>query len=302
MTGIIAFLWICLLVALASAKVTLQGRVSRAYFQNSQDPVFFNGILFLGISVSIALFFPVVLPDTSMLLWALAVSGFTFTFQTCYALAIASGPVSLTVLITTFSQFINIASGMIMYNEKIYLTQLVGVVFMLLSMFLNLKIDKNQKNVSVKWIVLSLTAMLACAVANILQKHYGKLNVGVDGADTTFLSLIYLSASILAFLFYALRRSTGNHPKATMKIGKTVLLYALAIAVMLAVYQKCYMVALVEIDSAVLFPSQNGMQSLVMTFVGVLFFKDRLSLRQWLGIACGILCVLLMNLSFGPAF
>lgn len=302
MTGIIAFLWICILVSLASAKVTLQGRVSRAHFQNSQDPVFFNGILFLGISASIALFFPIILPDANMLLWALAVSGFTFTFQTCYAMAMASGPVSITVLITTFGQFINITAGVIMYDEKIYLTQLIGVVFMLLSMFLNLKIDKNQKNVSVKWIVLSLTAMLACAVANILQKHYGKLNVGVDGADTTFLSLIYLSASVLAFLFYALRRNTGSRPKATMKLGKTVLLFTLAIAVILAVYQRCYMIALVEIDSAVLFPSMNGMQTLVMTFIGVLFFRDRLSLRQWIGTVCGILCVLLMNLSFGPAF
>ena len=302
MSGIIAFLWICLLVLLASAKVTLQGRVSRAQFQNSQDPVFFNGILFIGISAAIALFFPLVLPNANMLLWAVAVSGFTFTFQTCYAMAMSIGPVSLTVLITTFGQFINISAGVIMYDEKIYLTQLIGVGFMLLSMFLNLKLDKDQKNISLKWIILSITAMLACAVANILQKHFGKLNVGVEGADTTFLSLIYLAASLFAFLFYTLRRRTGSRLKATMKLGKNVLLYTLAIAVILAIYQKCYMIALVEIDSAVLFPSQNGMQTILMTFVGVLFFKDKLSLRQWFGIASGILCVLLMNLALGPAF
>ena len=139
MTGILAFLWVLLLVSLASTKVTLQGRISRRSFHNSQDPLFFNGILFLGIAVVIALVFGLTRPTLPMVLWALTVSVFTFTFQTTYATAMTCGPVSLTVLITTFSQFLTITASLILYNEKIYLTQIIGIVFLLLSMFLNLK-------------------------------------------------------------------------------------------------------------------------------------------------------------------
>jgi len=106
----------------------------------------------------------------------------------------ACGPVSLTVLIVTFNQFIPITASVILYNEKIYLTQLVGIVFLILSMFLNLKTDKSSKQAfSPKWLLLTLAALLATGIASTIQKIYGKSNVGVEGADTTFLCLIYLS-------------------------------------------------------------------------------------------------------------
>jgi multidrug transporter EmrE-like cation transporter len=38
------------------------------------------------------------------------------------------------------------------------------------------------------------------------------------------------------------------------------------------------------------------MQSLGMTAIGLILFKDKLSLRQKIGIAFGIGCVVLMNL------
>ncbi len=217
-------------------------------------------------------------------------------------MAMGSGPVSLTVMIVTFSQFIIIASSVILYGEKIYLTQLIGIVFLILSMILNLKTDKEQKKVTIKWLIPTFVALIANGVATVLQKVFGKNNTGIEGADTTFLCLIYLSAALFAFLFYAFRRYTGTRTKATMRVGKSVLPYTLAIAVILAIYQKCYMYALVQIDSAVMFPTHNGLQSLVMTFIGVLFFKDKLSKRQWLGVACGLLCIVLMNLSFGISF
>jgi len=303
MTALIAFLWILLLVALASAKVTLQGRVSRTHFKNAQDPVLFNGILFLAIAGVLAIVFPLVQPNTSLLLSALAVAGFTFLFQTTYAMAMSSGPVSLTVLIVTFSQFIPITASVILYGEKIYLTQLIGIVFLLLSMFLSLKSDDGkERSVTPKWILLALVATVTCGIATALQKVFGKNNVGIEGADTTFLCLIYLFAAVLAILFYLVRRNVGTKKPASFRIGKSILLYTLAIAAILAVYQKCYMIALVEIDSAVLLPTQNGLQSLIMTFIGVLFFRDRLSLRQKFGVLCGILCIVLMNLPFGISF
>lgn len=303
MTGILAFLWILLLVSLASAKVTLQGQISRTDFRNAQDPILFNGFLFIAIAIVMALVFPLTTPTLPMLLWALSVSIFTFTFQTTYAMAMGCGPVSLTVLIVTFNQFIPIAASVILYDEKIYLTQLIGIVFLILSMFLNLKTDKSSKQAfSPKWLLLTLAALLATGVASTVQKIYGKTNVGVEGADTTFLCLIYLFAALFAFCLYAIRRNTRKHEVATLKVGKKLILYTLIIAALLAVYQKCYMYALVQIDCAVLLPTHNGMQSLIMTFIGVLFFKDKLSRRQWIGILCGILCVILMNLSFGISF
>ena len=304
MSGIVAFLFICLLVGLASAKVAIQGKVSRMYFHNTQDSVLFNGILFLAIALCIALVFPMIKPTSALVLSALAVSGFTFLFQTTYALAMGTGPVSLTVLIVCFSLFIPLVSSVILYGEKIYLTQMIGTVFLILSMLLNLKTEKdengNKKKISWKWLLFTFGALAANGTATALQKTFGKSNVGIAGADTTFLSLIYLFAGILAFLFYfSYRLISRNKAKASYRIDKRLILFIVLIALILSVFQKCYMHALVHIDAAVLLPTYNGLHSVLMTFIGILSFKDKLTVRQKLGILCGIICVILMNLQYG---
>ena len=43
------------------------------------------------------------------------------------------------------------------------------------------------------------------------------------------------------------------------------------------------------------------LQSLIMTLVGVVMFKDQLTRRQQLSVLCGIVSVVLMNLRFGFA-
>ena len=55
-----------------------------------------------------------------------------------------------------------------------------------------------KKAVSIKWLILALAAMASNGVATLFQKIYGKTNVGVEGADTTFLCMIYLFAALFA--------------------------------------------------------------------------------------------------------
>ena len=302
MSGFVAFLLICLLVALASAKVTLQGQVSRLYYQNAQDPVLFNGVLFLVIALLLAIFFPLVLPTPALVLAALSVSLFTFSFQVTYSTAMTAGPVSLTVLIVNFSLFIPVVISILFYQEPLYLTQIAGTAFLILSMLLNLKKEsKDHTRVSKKWLILTLCAMLATGIAIALQKVYGKSFADLPGADTTLLCLIYLFAGVLAFLFYFLRRTVSrDKPRASLRPDKRLILFLLGIAAVLTVYQKCYMFALVTIDGATLLPMQNGLQSMLMALIGAFFFHDKLSRRQWLGILCGVICVALMNLPYGP--
>ena len=301
MTGIVAFLWVCLLVVLASAKVTLQGRFSRSYFQNAQDPVFFNGILFFAIAGLFVLFFPLCLPSPLLMAAAASVAVFTLTFQITYASAMAAGPVSLTVLITNFSLAIPTLTGIVFYRESVYLTQLFGIAFLVLSMLLCRKSDKGMdRKISFKWGILAAVAMLSCGIATALQKVYGRVWAGVEAADTTLLALIYLFGALLAFLFYLVKRRTGARTATAIPFGRGLLLYSLAIAALLCVYQKCYMIAMLNIDSTVLFPTQSGLQLVLMTAIGVLLFKDKLCARQRLGIVFGCICVVLMNLPFCP--
>jgi len=104
-------------------------------------------------------------------------------------------------------------------------------------------------------------------------------------------------------VFYFLSAHTGRREGNTYGFfNRRVLLYALSIGVILGIYQKFYLIGLEKIDGGFLFPTYSGMQSLCMTVIGILFFKDKLSVRQIFGVACGIICVVLMNVRYLKLF
>ena len=116
-------------------------------------------------------------------------------------------------------------------------------------------------------------------------------------------SALQLFSAILAALFFFLISGGGKHERASFGVfNKGVLLFAGVIGLVLGLYQRVHIAALEKIDSGFLYPTYSGMQTLAMTLIGILMFKDRLSLRQKLGIVCGIICVVLMNVRFFKLF
>ena len=304
MSYILQFLVICLLVVLGCAKVTVQGQASRKFIRCTPDSVLFNAQLFLVIAVVMAVVFPLGGIGWGGVLLAAGAALGTFLFQTCYALALKCGPVSLTVLIVNFSVLFSTVFSILAYNEKIFLTQLFGIAFLLASMFLSVKKEDGEKGVSKKWVVLALTAMLTNSGAAILMKIFVKtLSAEFENSQNTFVVLMYIIASAMAFGYYFLGTVTDKKEKNTYGFfNKFAWLYALIIGVVLGIYQKFYMLGMEQIDGAFMFPTYAGMQSLGMTVIGILLFKDRLSIRQKIGIACGIVCVVLMNIRLVELF
>ncbi len=294
----IQFLLICVLVILGCGKVTLQGRVSRKLIQNSSDSVLFNAQLFVVISLVMLLLFPHGKINGVGIGLTLLAGGCTFLFQTCYALGLKCGPVSLTVLIVNFSVLLMTVFCVIAYNEKIYLTQLLGILFLVVSMFLSVKKDPEAKSVNGKWLMLVLTAMLATSVASILMKVFVKtIGSELENSENTFVVLMYAFAALIGFVYYFFTTGVCKKEKNTYGFfNRFALLYAVMIGVILGIYQKVYMVGMEQIDGAFMFPTYSGMQSLGMSLIGIVFFRDRLSRRQMFGILCGIACVVFMNI------
>ena len=47
-------------------------------------------------------------------------------------------------------------------------------------------------------------------------------------------------------------------------------------------------------------PTYLGLNSVIMSIVGIVIFKDKLTIKQKLSILLGIACVLFMNIRFWP--
>lgn len=288
--------------ALGCVKVTLQGRMSRQYVRHTQDGVWFNGMLFAAIAACLCLIFPLATPDPSSVLYAAAAGTCVVVFQTSYALALRSGPVSLTTLIVNFSVLLSAAFGMVMYGDKLYATQIAGIAALVVSMFLSVeKGDKQQKGQG-KWLLLTMLAMLGDSGISFAQRMFNATpGARLPNMDITFSAVMYLVASALAFAFYFCNIRTGLRVKSSIGFNWRVLVYVAAIALVLSIYQKGMMLSVANIEGTFLYPTHAGLMSLIMTMVGILFFRDKLTVRQKWGVMWGILCVVLMNIRLGPA-
>lgn len=296
------FLTVLLLVLLGSIKVTVQGRCSRKYVRSVQDSVLFSALLFTAISVILTLLFRPGLPTGVCVLFALAVSIGTSAFQVTYSAALTSGPVSLTVLIVNFNIFIPAVCSVLMYHEKVYPTQLAGVVLLVASMLLSA--ERGESSTAKKgWLALTLAATFSTGIAVTVQQYFSRTYcVEHPGADVSYLVCMYVLSALLTYGLYALRVGTGQgracyHGKRL----KNVALYAALAGLSLGIYQKTYIFAQRNVDGMLLFPCYAGLHSLVMTLIGVILFRDRLTKKQLAGVICGVGCVIFMNLRLGPA-
>ena len=295
------FLVVLTMSLLGCTKVTLQGHASRKFFQNGADSVLFHTMLFLFVALTLVVIFP-----TAALTWqgfwlSVLCALFTFCYQVFYAQALKEGPVSLTVLICSFSTFLVVLYSTIAFGETLYLSHIVGMLFLILSMLLNVKQEEKEKGK--RWLFLTLAAMVSTAVGTSIIKLFGKTEAAeVAGSDITFLALSYVAAAVFAILYYALNRWTGKKEKHTFKLSWKVLAYALAIGVVLGVFQKFYALGMQRLDAAFMMPTWYGLQTLGMTAIGIFAFGDKLLPRQKWSIACGLACIILMNLRFCPLF
>ncbi len=290
------------MVVFASAKATLQAGVSRRLLYSGQDSAFFHAQMFLLTALVMALLFWSFDFPLYGIWMAFGAGFFTVVYQISYAAALQTGAVALTVLFSNFNTLLVTLFCIVTYQERVYLTQLIGMIFLVVSMILISKKERKEAMPSCprgRWILLALTAMLSCAGANIFMKIFSVSSTGDVAFGRSFVVLMYLIAAFFSLIWYLLNRK--KHGKCSYGYRSVrAWSVSLLIAVLLGAYQLFYQRGLSSVPGSVLFPSFAGAQTLSMTVIGAVAFRDRLTRCQWWGMLCGILCVILMNLDLLP--
>ena len=206
-------------------------------------------------------------------------------------LALQIGPLSYTSVIISFSTLISALSGVVWFGESIGILQIVGILLMLASFWLANGKDANGKRASIKWLILCSVAFFATGAIGILQKlhqsspHKEELNA--------FLIVAFAVSSTLSgilFLFLQSRTRSEKKEMSTKKCSLMLLLLGL-LAVggfCVAVNNKFNLYLSGVIPSAVFFPLVNGGGLILTTLAALLIFRERLTVKQWIGVGLGI--------------
>ena len=210
--------------------------------------------------------------------------------------ALALGPWSYTSVIISMSTVITALSGALFFDETIRITQLSGIALMIVCLILSVKKEEgDKKKKSIRWFVVCIISCIFSGGVGIMQK------VHQSSDHRNELTMFLIIAFICSFVFSGAnlviskirkKENTVLFDKKTAPLLLAALFIFGGIGIALNNLINLYLSGVV--DSAVFFPVVNGGGLILITIASVVFFKEKLTVRQWIGMAFGIAATLLL--------
>jgi drug/metabolite transporter (DMT)-like permease len=286
-----SFLIIAIMCILANAKIVLQSRYAQK-LNSFEESIYFNFLMFLSAAI---VFLPKLV--TSGASRETIISGvlsglLSVGFQIFYILAFSCGKTTITTVVNSFSMLIPTFLSLWAFDENFGILNAIGVVVVLVSFCFNISKDKEQKLVQsrTKWITYLFLAFVFCGFHSVVQKFYTKLASNLE--TTSFVAIAYITAVVVAGAILLILRCER---KTSINFNKKTIASGLSAGVILSVFQVVSTYGASVVDGSVLYPVYNCASSLLLTSIGVTFFKEKLSKSQFFGILLGIAGVVMLS-------
>lgn len=259
----------------------------------SEDRVFFYTFAISAICVCLMLAlwgfrYPVSLYTVlSAALFGLAVMGQI----AASAFAMKIGPWAYTAVMMSLSSVIPALAGPLLFNEPLGIFTVIGIALTMVCFVLSVKSQKDdaqQKRTNLLWFLLSLLASLCTGGIGILQKANQSSPYKQELA--AFLTISFACSAAFSLLGAYLLSHKAKR-KLAPRSSFSALFFVAGIGTALNHLINLFLSG--AMASAIFFPMMSGGELIFVTLTSVLFFKERLSLKQWIGLICGILAVII---------
>lgn len=208
--------------------------------------------------------------------------------------AFSSGPMAFTMVIVACSTVFTALSGFFFFEEKLGVTQILGILTMVGSFVFAVEKKDGEKKGGFVWLLFSILAFIGSGAIGFMQKthqcseaHKGELN--------TFLIISFAVSFIFAMGLALITMKKEGKP--LIEKDKSGRVYWLVFAIMVisgicvAANHKLNLALADEIPSAIFFPLLTGGNLVLTTVSALVIFKERLTKKQWIGIAFGVVSV-----------
>ena len=204
-------------------------------------------------------------------------------------LAIREGSLSLTSLLKSYSLLVPTFFSVFYFHEKISLPFSIGLVFLVISILL-INMKKEDTKMSMKWWVYILILFVANGSAAVVQLLQQKNFVGQYKSE--FMTCALLLSAVIFFVVSAF--SEGKIGLQCVKLGGS---YAVSMGVLLGLSNLLLMTLISRnMPASIVYPVMSGGGVLLAAIGSVIIYKEKLTLAQCIGIASGVVSIVLMNL------
>ena len=224
----------------------------------------------------------------------------TFLVSILILNAYALGPFSYTLMLVSLSMLLPTFSGAIFWNETVSITQYIGTALVIVCIILSVEKNGDDKKANLKWLICTGFAFLANGSVGIIQKMHQNSPYADELGEFLIVSFLTGAAfSALAALVFKIkdkREGKTNDVKYTAKDMTMFMLMFIIIGVCLATCHKVNLYLSGVLPAAVFFPATNGGTLVLTSITAFLFFKEKLTKKQWAGLITGTAAVFLLTM------
>ncbi len=209
--------------------------------------------------------------------------------------ALEKGPFSYTAVIISLSSLIPTLSGALFWNENISFIQYVAIILMVICLILSVNKGNKENKASVKWLIFCFAAFICTGLIGVMQKIHQSSDY--KNELDAFLVIAFLVSFILSSVYCLLlikgkKYSFTRDSKSAINLLPVVLMGLSGVFVALNNKFNLYLSGV--IDAAIFFPVVNGGGLVLNSFVALIVFKEKLTLKQWIGLVAGIISVIMI--------
>jgi len=235
---------------------------------------------------------------TKNISFSVAIVPYSIAFSTVYTLAtftailaLKFGSLAITSLVMSYSLIIPTIYGLIFNNEEPTVIKGIGIAFLLVSLFLiRAKSEAaDKKKISFKWLINVIIAFFTNGLCSVFQDAQEKKFDGAQNGNFMILSLLlgFVALLILAIVF---------ERKVIFESVKKGVVLAAAGGICNGATNLLVMIIIGMVATSVFFPVLSACQIILTFFISLVFFKEKFITRQIVGLGCGIIALVLLNL------
>ncbi len=210
--------------------------------------------------------------------------------------AIAIGPFSYSSVISSMATLIPTLAGAIFWNEKISIFQWIGIGLMVVCIIFSTDKPKTKddRKVGTKWLLIILSSTVLGGFIGILQKMH-QTSVYKEQTSLFLVSSFLISAAIAGVMMVICRnkRQGDNVTPGAKTAWKWLIPLISGLSFAFPHIINLYLSGVLE--AAIMFPVVNLGPLVLTTVAAAVIFKEKLSVRQWIGICIGIVSTLFVS-------
>ena len=226
-------------------------------------------------------------------MWISALSGITTSvFVVTWLICVRYSAYMMLDVFLMLGTLVPMLLGKFIFAENIRLNQWIGFVVLVIATLIMVSYNNNIKDkLNTKSIILLIICGISNGLTSFSQKAFVKMLPDIPISIFNFYTYLFAAVTLCVFIAFM----SKNEKPSFSEGSKNKFFYVIIMAIALTVNTYFNTMAAMHLDSAVLYPLNNGAALIIASFMAAVFFKEKLSVKAIIGIILAFAGLLIMN-------